>query len=80
MIHTLMDKDLKDPTKIKTAWFSRIINTSFLFEKKLFYRLLQLLKIRRKNSGSTLRSLNKAEDCSQLFSASHKSVLYIVYW
>lgn len=28
-----MDKDLKDPTKIKTAFFSRIINTLFLFEK-----------------------------------------------
>lgn len=36
MIHTLMDKDLKDPTKIKTAWFSRIINTSVLFEKNYF--------------------------------------------
>lgn len=53
---------MKDPTKIKTAFFSRIINTLFLFEK-----MLQLLKIGRKNSVRTLRSINKAEDCSQPF-------------
>lgn len=32
----IADKDLKDPTKIKKAWFFRIINTYFCRKKLLF--------------------------------------------
>lgn len=80
MICKLTDKDLKDPTKIKTAWFSRIINTSLVWKKIILYCLLQLTKNWRKKFWKNVQEYKHRRSLfsAVLYSTPHKSILYAV--